>query len=127
LLLQWVYKVVMLVLIAHRLMELWAEYRTSLCLMCVTVAHLGSRRWPLGGDSFGIGRHFHCQILALQRPWRGLLYAHRVGCYAITGSHAGGLALYFSKQQNGSDSLWKRLIACFHLSHSKHRPVLPFA
>jgi hypothetical protein len=22
-----------------------------------------SQSWPLGGDNFGIGRHFHCQIL----------------------------------------------------------------
>jgi hypothetical protein len=31
--------------------------------------HFVSRSWPLGGHSFGIGRHFHCQILAapLQR------------------------------------------------------------
>jgi hypothetical protein len=48
-----------------------------------------SRSWPLGGYSFGVGRHFHCQILAAlllpQRcrhmhgsPWssHGLLYDH---------------------------------------------------
>jgi hypothetical protein len=27
-------------------------------------AHFGIQSWPQGGDSFGIDRHFHCQILA---------------------------------------------------------------
>jgi hypothetical protein len=31
---------------------------------CFVEGHSGSRNWPPGGDSFGIGRHFHCQILA---------------------------------------------------------------
>jgi hypothetical protein len=41
--------------------------------------HISSRSWPLGGDSFGIGRHFHCQILTAQRWWRRQVgyYAHR--------------------------------------------------
>jgi hypothetical protein len=26
--------------------------------------HFGYRTWQLGGDSFAIGRYFHCQILA---------------------------------------------------------------
>jgi hypothetical protein len=41
----------------------------SLLLMCCHLSghpeqHVGSRSWPLWGDSFGIGRHFHCQILS---------------------------------------------------------------
>jgi hypothetical protein len=28
------------------------------------IGHFGSRNWSLGGNSFGFGRHVHCQILA---------------------------------------------------------------
>jgi hypothetical protein len=32
--------------------------------MTMAFCHFGSRKWPLGGDSFCIGRHFQCKILA---------------------------------------------------------------
>jgi hypothetical protein len=42
----------------------------------------------MGGDNFGIRRHFHCQILAAPCSADHVTLARRVGCYVITGSAA---------------------------------------
>jgi hypothetical protein len=40
---------------------IWHDAR-CLNLWNITIDHhFGSWTWPLGGDSFGFGRHFHCQ------------------------------------------------------------------
>jgi hypothetical protein len=45
------------------------KHPSTLSLQCTVLLHtLVPEAIHLGVDSFGIGRHFHCQILALQPP-----------------------------------------------------------